>query len=49
VFTPDDILRGELVEVSQAAAAAGISVGMNGREALERMKLLPPAAVQSRL
>ena len=41
VNVPEDILRGQCVEVSEAAAECGIHIGMIGRVALERMKGLP--------
>lgn len=34
VKTPDDMLRAQIIAVSEAAAKLGISVGMTGKEAL---------------
>ena len=44
VNVPEDILRGQCVEVSEAAAECGIHIGMIGRVALELMKGLPPTS-----
>jgi uncharacterized protein YunC (DUF1805 family) len=37
VRTHDDVLRAPIVEVSREATAIGITEGMTGREALEKM------------
>lgn len=37
VKTVDDLLAGKVVEVTAAAAAAGVKIGMSGLKALEKM------------
>ena len=43
VDTPEDVLDGKLVEVSELAEQSGIQIGMTGAEALKIMKTLVPA------
>jgi uncharacterized protein YunC (DUF1805 family) len=43
LFEPEDLLEARIAEVSEAAEALGVSAGMTGREALER--LLTPRGV----